>query len=156
MSKRATAFQRKSTDFAAGHIPPSPNRKYEGASEYSYDTSFVRLSSFILPVPQMFKPTDYLKDVKFSSFEAESYTFSTRVLSHFKKYVDNTFMPWLEENNITKYRIYHLHEAGSSDDSPPNEHMLWQYRSFGGGSYFFGAGVVFKNPHHRLLFKLTF
>lgn len=154
MSKRANAFQRLSTDRAAGHIPPSPNRKYEGGSEFAYDSAMVRLSSFILPVPQLFKPTEYLKGVQFNGHESSYYGFEYKIFRYVAKYVDETIKPWLAENEITKFRIYHLNEQVNVgfDEEPNMKDMIWYKRT----QMFIGAGIIFKNPDHRILFKLTF
>ncbi|MNV08688.1 hypothetical protein D3C71_991590 [compost metagenome] len=115
----------------------------------------------------MFQPSEYLKGVEFDSYEAGSYNFANKIFHYIDKYIENTIKPWLEENDITKYRIYRLqeherpfqlwlHEGSSETSSEPTENrpdnMLWFER----GGYYVGAGIIFKNPKHRILFKLTF
>lgn len=151
MSKRASAFERTATHRAAGQIAPAASRTCKEASEYSYDKAVVRYSSFILPVPQLFRPSAYLAGVHFEPYESEGYYFPLKVFKHVEKYVESTIKPWLVENEITKYRIYHLNEHGPHDVAP-HEDMVYSTRK----SIYLGAGIIFKNPNHRLLFKLTF
>ncbi len=155
MSKRANAFQRTSVDRAAGQIAPAASRTYKGASEYSFDTTLVRRSSFVLPVPQMFKPSEYLKDVDIDAVFRSYYGSEYRLFEHVKKYVDGTIRPWLDENNINKFRIYYLKEhakfEGFDEVDKPSDMVYYHH-----GLVYLGAGIIFKNPDHRVLFKLTF
>ncbi len=161
MSKAARAFSSNNSEKYAGrpvHISKN-NRPAETQTSSHYNESPQDFAKFVDPTPFLIRPSLYIQDV-------EDVVYQSSFFDRTKKFYENHIEPWAADNNITKYRMFPIYFHADTIENLPEENyaivgkrhtISYDHIHFVGWTqHYLSAGIVFKNPDHLLMFKLTF